>query len=246
MPIRVRVLPFAVAVASALALATPLGAASPSGKAPATPKASAEPGGKVDQGRALALLVQRSYARAKDFSARFAQTYTYAALGRTKESTGRVMVKKPGLLRWEYETPDQKLLIVDGAALWQWVPDDNQVMVNRHFQSGELSAAFTFLWGKGDLTREFAPREIPLPEALAKVEGGRTRALELLPRRPSAQIQRVVFAVDAKGTVRASLVTDAQGNDNRLVFSEAKTDSSLPDALFHFEVPKGANVQELR
>jgi outer membrane lipoprotein carrier protein len=230
----------------ALALAAALCAASSSNAPPAAPKPGQEAAGKGDQGRALALLIQRSYARAKDFSARFAQTYTYAALGRTKESTGRVMVKKPGLLRWEYETPDKKLLVVDGAAFWQWVPDDNQVMVNRHFQGGELSAAFTFLWGKGDLTREFTPREIPLPEALAKVEGAQTRALELLPRKPSPQIQRVVFAVDAKGTVRASLVTDAQGNDNRLVFSEAKTDSSLPDALFHFEVPKGANVQELR
>jgi outer membrane lipoprotein carrier protein len=230
-----------------LALAAALCAASLPGAAPAAPKPGPgqEVAGMGDKGRALALLVQRSYARAGDFSARFAQTYTYAALGRARESTGRVMVKKPGLLRWEYETPDKKLLVVDGKAFWQWVPDDNQVMVNRHFQGGELSSAFTFLWGKGDLTREFTPREIPLPEALAKVEGAQ-RALELLPKKPSAQIQRVVFAVDGSGTVRASLVTDAQGNDNRLIFSEAKTDSALPDALFHFEVPKGANVQELR
>ncbi|GAC1337777.1 MAG: hypothetical protein NVSMB23_04710 [Myxococcales bacterium] len=211
-----------------------------------SPIDAAEAAAKDDKGRALAHRIQRSYARAKDFSARFAQTYTYAALGRSKESTGRVMVKKPGLLRWEYESPDKKLLVVDGKAFWQWVPDDNQVMVNRHFQGGEISSAFTFLWGKGDLTREFTPREIPLPEALAKVEGAQPQALELLPRKPSAQIQRVVFAVDGKGLVRASLVTDAQGNDNRLVFSEARTDSALPDALFRFEIPRGANVQELR
>jgi outer membrane lipoprotein carrier protein len=234
-------------ISRALAFSAALCAGFSAVAAPATPgpKPRQEAVGKGDKGHALALLVQRSYARAGDFSARFAQTYTYAALGRTKESTGRVMVKRPGLLRWEYETPDKKLLVVDGKAFWQWVPNDNQVTVNRHFQGGEISSAFSFLWGKGDLLREFTPREIPLPEAIAKVEGAE-HALELQPKKPSAQIQRVVFAVDAKGTVRASLVTDAQGNENRLVFSEAKTDSALSDALFHFEVPKGANVQELR
>ena len=58
-------------------------------------------------------------------------------------------------------------------------------------------------------------------------------------------MQKLLFSVDPKGQVVASQVTDGQGNENRLVFSDAKVDQKLQDALFQFEVPKGASVQEL-
>ena len=46
------------------------------------------------------------------------------------------------------------------------------------------------------------------------------------------------------GRVLASVVTNPQGDVNRIVFSDAKIDQGLPDALFHFEPPKDAYVQE--
>jgi outer membrane lipoprotein carrier protein len=232
-----------LAIAAVFCAAAPL-RANPEGAAAGQPPAGEAAAG--NRGRTLALEVQRYYARTRDFSAKFAQTYTSAAMGRSKESAGTVLVKKPGLLRWEYEAPEKKLLILDGKAFWQWVPEDNQVLVNHSFQAAELSSAFTFLWGKGELTREFTPRAVPLPESLAQVPGARKEALELLPKKPSAQVQRVLFALGPRGEVRGSVVIDSQENENRLVFSGEKTDSALPVSLFTFEVPKGANVQELR
>ena len=195
---------------------------------------------EVAKGRLLAQRVQKYYGRTKDFSATFAQRYSYLALGRVDEKTGTVQVKKPGLVRWEYKTPENKLLVLDGSAFWQWAPEDNQVVVKRHVQATELSSAFTFLWGKGDLLAEFSPKAIALPAGMPPGE-----ALELLPKKAGGSVQMLVFSVDAHGQVIASQVTDGQGNENRLLFSEAKVDQKLPDALFKFEVPKGAAVQEL-
>ncbi len=209
----------------------------PKGSGSAKPAAEAP---EVKRGRLLAGRVQKYYGRSKDFSAAFAQRYSYLALGRVDEKTGLVQVKKPGLVRWEYQTPESKLLVLDGSAFWQWAPEDNQVVVKRNVQATELSSAFTFLWGKGDLLAEFSPKAIALPDGMPKGE-----ALELLPKKPGGSVQKLVFSVDAKGQVVASQVTDAQGNENRLVFSEAKVDQKLPDGLFKFEVPKGASVQEL-
>ena len=237
----------ASALTAALALAPPAARAA-AAAAPAAKKAAKEKGkgkaiaeaSEVKQGRRLAERVQKYYGRSKDFSAAFAQRYSYLALGRVDEKTGTVQVKKPGLVRWEYLTPEKKLLVLDGLAFWQWAPEDNQVVVKRNVQATELSSAFTFLWGKGDLLAEFSPKAIALPEGMPKGE-----ALELLPKKPGGSVQKLVFSVDAKGQVVASQVTDAQGNENRLVFSDAKVDQKLQDALFKFEVPKGASVQEL-
>jgi outer membrane lipoprotein carrier protein len=216
------------------------GSAAPAPAPAAPPGKPAGEAAEVKAGRALARRVQRFYGRSKDLSAAFSQRYTYAALGRIEEKSGTVQVKKPGLVRWEYQAPEKKLLLLDGAAFWQWLPEDNQVTVKRAVQADELSAAFTFLWGKGDLLAEFAPRAVELPPELPAGQG-----LSLLPLRPGGSVQKLLLAVDARGRVLASVVTDAQGNENRLVFTGAKVDQALPDALFRFEVPKGASVQEL-
>ena len=193
----------------------------------------------ADPGRALAQRVQAFYAHTKDFSARFAQHYTYLAIGRVEDSEGTVQVKKPGFVRWDYDKPDKRTIYVEGKTLWIWRPDDKEVQVKRDFGGDQLSSAFTFLWGKGDLLKEFKPKSLPAQKDLPKGD-----VLELKPIKPVAGVEKLLFVVGKDGQVLASVVTNAQGDVNQIVFSSAKVDQGLPDSLFHFEPPKGAYVQE--
>lgn len=192
-----------------------------------------------DPGRALAQRVQHFYAHTKDFSAAFRQHYTYVAVGRVEDSEGTVQVKKPGLVRWDYSKPDKRTLYLEGKTLWIWRPEDQQAQVKRDFGGDQLSSAFTFLWGKGDLLKEFSPRAVKTPEGLPAGD-----ALELTPVKPVAGVARLLFVVGKDGQVLASVVTNPQGDVNQMVFSGAKIDQGLPDSLFHFEPPKGAYVQQ--
>ena len=193
----------------------------------------------ADPGRALAQRVQAFYAHTKDFSARFAQHYTYLAIGRVEDSEGTVQVKKPGFVRWDYDKPDKRTIYVEGKTLWIWRPDDKEVQVKRDFGGDQLSSAFTFLWGKGDLLKEFKPKSLPAQKDLPKGD-----VLELKPIKPVPGVEKLLFVVGKDGQVLASAVTNAQGDVNQIVFSSAKVDQGLPDSLFHFEPPKGAYVQE--
>ena len=192
-----------------------------------------------DAGRALARRVQSFYAHTKDFSARFAQHYSYVAMGRAEDSSGTVQVKKPGYVRWDYQAPDKRTLYVAGKTLWIWRPDDKEAQVKRDFGGDQLSSAFTFLWGKGDLLKEFKPKQLPAQKDLPKGD-----VLELKPIKPVPGVEKLLFVVGKDGQVLASVVTNAQGDVNQIVFSSAKVDQGLPDSLFHFEPPKGAYVQE--
>src|SRR2546425_191000 len=129
-----------------------------------------------DPGRALAQRVQAFYAHSKDFSASFRQHYTYVAIGRTEDSEGVVQVKKPGLVRWDYANPDRRTLYIEGRTLWIWRPDDQEAQVKRDFGGEQLGSAFTFLWGKGNLLKEFSPKSVPTPAGLPQGD-----ALELTP-----------------------------------------------------------------
>ena len=62
--------------------------------------------------------------------------------------------------------------------------------------------------------------------------------------KPVPGVQKLLFVVGKDGQVLASVVTNAQGDVNQMIFSETRVDQGLPDSLFHFEPPKGAYVQE--
>ncbi len=204
------------------------------------PQAATKHQDPAAQGRALAARIQRFYRRTKDFSADFTQRYSYLAIGRTDESSGKVQVKKPGLMRWDYQKPVKRTLVLEGKLLSIWLPEDQTVQLNKNFGGDQLSSALTFLWGKGDLLAEFEPKAIAHPDGLPEGD-----ALELLPKKPLAGIERLVFVVAKDGQVKASLVKNPQGDLNQLIFSDTKVDAALPDSLFHFEPPKGAYLQEL-
>jgi outer membrane lipoprotein carrier protein len=193
-----------------------------------------------DPARSLAQRVHAYYAQTKDFSAAFRQHYTYAAIGRVEDSEGLVQVKKPGLVRWDYAKPERRTLYIEGKTLWIWRPDDQEAQVKRDFGGDQLSSAFTFLWGKGDLLKEFSPRVAPVPAGLPAGEG-----LELTPLKPTPGVQKLLFVVARNGQVLASVLTNAQGDVNQIVFSEPKVNQALADDLFRFTTPKGTYVQEL-
>lgn len=229
-----------------LAAAAPVAqAAEPAPSAPPKPiqpaPSPAKPADDAEAaGRALADKVQRFYESTKDFTAAFDQAYRYKAMARVQKSGGTVQVKKPGLMRWDYDRPYEKHFVLDGKSLWMHEPDDRAVSVQREFSSDALSSAVTFLWGRGKLTDEFTVRRVARPDLGPAV-------LELVPKKAQSGFARLFFAVDeATGAVQSSLVVDSQGNENRITFKDVKTNQGLADARFRFEVPKGVAVRELK
>src|SRR5919201_1298386 len=201
--------------------------------------AASVPAPAKDSATATAQRVQRYYERIKDFSASFAQTSTYPTFGNVRKAAGKVFLKKPDLLRWEYD--DGRLIVLDGKKLWNWNPEDKEVQVKNGFGPDQVPPEFAFLFGRGKLLDRFNVRAVPRPPELP---GG--EAIELVPKKPSPDVQKLLFTVDGKGQVLATVLTNGQGDLNQLVFREAKVNSSLPGSLFRFEPPKDAHIQELQ
>jgi outer membrane lipoprotein carrier protein len=175
---------------------------------------------------ALAHKVQAFYERTRDLEARFQQTYTYAAFGRSQRSGGTLYVKKPGKLRWDYAEPAHKTIVVNGKRLVQYEPEANQAYVDERFDASAMSAAVTFLLGTGSLEKEFE---------LGADDAGR---LVLTPRKPDARVERVVLTVGPQGEVTATKVVDGSGNVNELTFTAIRRNPGLDDGRFVLELPK--------
>jgi len=128
-------------------------------------------------------------------------------------------------------TPSRKTIAVTGSTLVQFEPEENQALVDEKFDATALSAAVTFLLGKGDLLKEFSP---------ALGEGG---TLSLTPRVPDPGVALVTLTVGADGEVTGTAVLDGSGNENRLAFEGLKRNPGLKDEAFQVALP--AEVRRL-
>jgi outer membrane lipoprotein carrier protein len=198
----------------------------------AVPALAAPPAGPAAAAHALARKVQGHYARTQDLECRFVQTYTYAGLGRTQVSRGRLRVKKPGRMRWDYEEPARKTIAVVGSRLVQYEPEVSQAYVDDRFDATAMSAAVTFLLGKGDLEKEFE---------ISQGDGG---ALVLVPRKPDPRVESVTLTVGPEGEVTATRIVDGSGNANEIAYSDLKRNAGLADADFEVKLPKDVHRVE--
>ncbi len=202
-----------IALALALTVTTAAGAG-----APATPPTDAQ---------ALVRKVQAFYERTRDLTARFQQTYTYAGFGRKQVSSGVLQVKKPGMMRWDYQKPAPKTVVVKGSRLVQYEPEENQAYVDEHFDSSGMSAALTFLLGKGDLTKEF------------DVALGERGALVLRPRAEDPRVDRIELVTDPDGQISLTRVFDGAGNVNEIQLQDVRRNTGIPDGAFELRLPEG-------
>ena len=191
------------------------------------------------QGRtapAVAAALQAKYDRIKDFSADFVQHYESGVLKRKVTERGKLQVKKPGKMRWDYTQPDEKLFVSDGRRIYLWVPADKQVTVTCVPEEDQATTAVLFLVGKGNLTRDF---EVTFNGA----QQPGSHSLRLQPKLPERDYDWLELVIDeASLQIRSLTAADRQGGQSTFVLSNFKENPGLSDKAFTFSPPRGADV----
>src|SRR5262245_11529392 len=110
----------------------------------------------------LAQALQKKYAGIKDFSADFVHIYEGGVLKKKTTERGKLVIKKPGKMRWDYTSPEPKVFVSDGFKMYSYVPADKQVVVSSVPAEDEAASPTLFLSGKGNLARDFTPSFVAL------------------------------------------------------------------------------------
>jgi outer membrane lipoprotein carrier protein len=185
---------------------------------------------------ALAKALQQRYQGIRDFSADFVHTYRGGVLRTQTTERGRVVIKKPGLMRWTYTAPETKEFVSDGQKVYSHIPADKQVIVTTLPPDDEATTPALFLAGKGDIARDFIAGYVD-----STVPG--TTALKLTPRRSEPEYEYLIVSVDpATMQMRGLTTRDRQGGDSALTFSNLKENQGISDKEFAFRVPRGVEV----
>jgi outer membrane lipoprotein carrier protein len=192
----------------------------------------------------LAAALQKKIDTVKDFTTDFTHAYRGGVLRKQIIERGRLMVKKPGKMRWTYTTPEKKIFVSDGVKIYSYIPQDRQVIVSSVPTGDEATTAVMFLAGKGDVSRDFTASYAdkgPLDLARGRPPGA--WMLKLVPKRAERDYDTLVLALDpATLQIRALTTTDRQGGESTFTFTNMKENRGLSDKEFAFRIPRGVDV----
>lgn len=176
---------------------------------------------------------------ATGLEARFTQISTLQAMDITDTAEGRLWIRRPGRMRWEYTAPEPQTIVTDGERLWIYRPLDHQVMTGAapsFFGDGKGAG---FLADIGQLRRQF---DVSLN---ADAPPG-THGLILVPRRQQPDLVRVELEIaPADDTIQAVTTFNAYGDKTRIELKNVEFHDHLDDALFRFEVPQGVEIVQM-
>ncbi len=179
----------------------------------------------------VARQLQAHYNGVRDFVADFTQTYKGTIGRQTAQDRGRVRIKKPGRMYWEYKAQKSQI-VADGSQIYTYLPEDRKLYVTPMPKSDEASSAMMFLAGRGDLLRDFTP-------ALGANQPAGSWRLDLAPKTPQADFKTLTLVVNRATMALEGLVTtDEAEGVTTYSFTNLKENTGLADGEFVFNISK--------
>jgi outer membrane lipoprotein carrier protein len=211
------------------------------------------------------------YRHAATLKAAFYERYSDGKSSGQAES-GTVYFSRPGRMRWEYESPQQKLFIVDGKNVWFYIPADHAASRANMKESADWRTPIALLAGKADLgklcrTIELVEAPNTSGETATSGPSGKGRedaqaasdakplspgdsVLRCVPRGASDQgssgsddaIRDVLLETDPEARLVRVVVRQPGNLETEFRFGNWEENISIPESKFHFEPPPGVEI----
>jgi outer membrane lipoprotein carrier protein len=173
------------------------------------------------------------------FKAEFSQESTLKAMDITDFANGKIYVRYPGMMRWEYEKPEKQVIITDAKKLWIYRPDDNQVMTGSapaFFSDGKGAS---FLSDINLVRRKFNISLEPSKESFFY-------ELKLQPIEKTLDVNDIRLSVTKKTFTVIRIITyNSYGDENRIELINHRFNVDLDNKLFSFDIPPGVDILQI-
>ena len=176
--------------------------------------------------------MQAKYKDVSTLTAEFTQKQTNATLGTTKETSGRIFIKRPNMFRWQTTTPENEASILVGnqKQVWFYKPPfregENGTVLIRPAADVQSQLAIDLLAGHADVRKEFNYKDLG--------EGH----FELKPLKPAGDIEHIeLFLERSTKLVYRLVLFTLTGNKTELTLKDVVLSPQLSDKMFTFTAP---------
>ena len=190
---------------------------------------------------AVAHSVDDHYNHLRSLEADFTEIYQGGGIERSESGTLRL--KKPGKMRWDYRSPQEKLFVSDGNNVWLYLPQEKQARRSSLKNLDDLRSPLAILLGKAKLEKELRNLSFA-PDVQAWKPGD--SILRGVPRGMEDRVEQVLLEITPDYRIARILIQERDDSITEYRFSNQKENTVLSEKLFEFSPPPGIEtVDEL-
>ncbi len=174
----------------------------------------------------------RFFTDLRSLEANFEQTIIDPQGKIVEHSRGNLQILRPGRFRWAYEAPYEQLIATNGATLWVFDPDLEQVTVS------ELDTSV------GNTPALLLSTDRPLAELFLIGDpepDGKLTWLLLEPRDEETSFTRIFLGFQDAALSMMEII-DSFGQTVQIRFSDLRRNTPIDPTLFEFAPPAGVDV----
>ena len=192
----------------------------------------------------LARAVDAHYNHLRSLESDF--TEIYRGDGPERVESGTLWLKKPRKMRWEYRSPNEKLFISDGQAVWFYLPAERQLRKTALRKLDDVRSPVAFLLGKTKLENELrglskAVDQSPLNPANTLLRGV---PQSIVSESMAGQVSEVQLEITPSDQIVRIVLIEADGATTEFRFAGWKENLELSDSRFQFSPPPGVETVE--
>jgi outer membrane lipoprotein carrier protein len=195
--------------------------------------------------KGVAAAFEAHYRRTKTIAGYFLEKYTSGGSSLVGES-GTVYFDKPGRMRWDYDSPEKKMFLVDGKNVWYYVPADHTASRTSVRESSDWRTPLALLAGKVDLERLCGSLALADPAAKnadEKADSAGEIVLVCGPRKADENVfRKVTLEVNAQDQLMRLDIEQPGDIQTEFRFGDWHENVPIEQSKFHFEPPRGVAI----
>ena len=149
-----------------------------------------------------------------------------------QQTSGTMLLSRPGRFRWDYTKPYKQLIVANGEKVWLYDVDLEQVTVKK-FDAAMGSTPALLLSSGANIEDNFSVHDLGMKNDLAWVE--------LTPKNKDSGFEKLLLGFGEHNLQHMEL-QDSFGQLTRLSFTNIERNPELESAQFDFVPPAGVDV----
>lgn len=170
--------------------------------------------------------------KAETLTGRFSQLSLDGTGTQLQETSGEMMLKRPGQFRWHTDEPMEQLLVSDGKKVWLYDPDLEQVTIQTLDQRLTHTPALLLSGDVSTISENFE---------VSHKEAGDVVDFTLKPKAKDTLFDNLRLSFRG-GLINDMQLIDSVGQRTNILFHGVKMNEPLKAGLFTFEIPEGTDV----
>jgi outer membrane lipoprotein carrier protein len=167
-------------------------------------------------------------------------TEHYKGMGLDRAESGTLTLKKPGLMRWSYDSPPGKVFVLDGHFAWFYTPGDAQVTRTPAKQLDDLRSPLRFLLGHTQLAKELD--KLTTTPAGPPGATGQAFSITGVPKGMAERVHLLTLIVTPTGIIQSMKIEETDGSLTDFTFTNIEENVPVPATDFVFTPPPGVSI----